>query len=64
MRMVGDFKIFFEIFNIYFFLFWGGQNNQKGRWGKVLSSLGGVKGSSSRAEVREKVREKEKVREE
>jgi len=36
MRMVGD---FFEIFNIYIFLFWGGgQNNQKGRWGEVLSS--------------------------
>jgi hypothetical protein len=32
-------RVFFEIFNIYFFLFWGGgQNNQKGRWGKVLSS--------------------------
>jgi len=37
MRLI---RVFFEIFNIYiFFLFWGGgQNNQKGRWGKALSS--------------------------
>jgi len=35
-RFVRD---FFEIFNIYFFLFWGGaKNSQKGRWGEVLSS--------------------------
>jgi len=35
-RLIRDFV---EIFNIYFSLFWGGgQNNQKGRWGKVLSS--------------------------